>query len=447
MPTDTRARVGYPIACGTVSTSRERKDLVGWLVLVSAGLLLTWLAVEGGARLGTASAPFLGRYRLEVSPLSVVAPLVAGAVLFAAMRGWFESMPWSRLRLVSAVGLFGWAVSLALVDGLSGLTRSLSADSFLGDVPEVGDDPLAFLRTFTERSAEHTAATRGHPPAPVLLLWALNRAGITGHFPLALIVTAAGALWVPLVLSAVRDVSGETAARRYAPVLMLAPYAVWLAVSLDAVVLTIGAAMTVAGLRATRKRGWAAAGWAVLAGVLLGVAALFAYAAAWLGLSIVGIYFARRRAALNLFSGLGALAPVLLASTLGFVWTDGLATAYADFAKHVEPQRSALWWGLISVCALLIAAGPALYASVRKLRNTPGWPFLMGAASAVVFSIAAGLARGGVEHAWLPYFPWLTVAAVAPEEPAGRAAPAPLLLAAAGAATAVIIEAVLLTPW
>ncbi len=356
-------------------------------------------------------------------------------------------MPWWVIRVGSAAGLFAWAVSLALVDGVEGLTRSLNPDSYLGDVQEVGDDPLGYLRSFTSRSAEHTTATRGHPPGPVLALWALQRVGITGHFELAILVTAIGALAAPLVLSAVRDVSGETAARHFAPLIVLAPYAVWLAVSMDAVVLTIAAAMTVAGLRATRQRGWKAAGWAVLAGLLLGVAALFSYSASWLGLSIVGIYFARRSPALNLLSGLGVLVPVLLASLCGFAWTDGLAAANADFTTRVEPERSALWWGLISICALLLATGPALFASIRKLRNTPGWPFLLGAAAAVLFSIGAGLARGGIEHAWLPFFPWLVVAAVAPEERGGPAPPAPLLLTGVGALTAVIIEAALLTPW
>jgi hypothetical protein len=71
----------------------------------------------------------------------------------------------------------------------------------------------------------------------------------------------------------------------------------------------------------------------------------------------------------------------------------------------------------------------------------------MGAVTAVVFSVVAGLARGGVEHAWLPFFPWLTVACIAPEEQGGRSPASPLLLVAGGALTAVVIEAVLLTPW
>lgn len=446
MPTDTRAPVGYPIAWCAVDR-RERTDLATWLLLAGLGLLITWLAVRNGARLGTASAPFLGSYRFAVSPLTLAAPAVAAAVLYLTWRGRLETMPGWVLRIGCAAGLFAWSIALALVDGFDGLTRSLTPDNYLGDVQEVGDDPLGYLRSFTSRNAEHTIATRGHPPAPVLLLWALQRIGITSHLTLALLVTAFGALAAPLVLAAIRDVSGETAARRFAPVVILAPYAVWLAVSMDAVVLTIAAAMTVAGLRATRHRAWQAALWAVLAGVLLGVAALFSYAAAWLGLSIVGIYFARRRAALNLFSALGVLIPVLLAWLAGFAWTDGLFAAYADFSQRIEPERSALWWSIISICALFVAVGPPLVASLRKLRNTPGWPFMLGAAAAVVFSIAAGLARGGIEHAWLPFFPWLTVAAIAPEARGGPAPRSPIVLVAAGALTAVIIEAVLQTPW
>ncbi|MEV4511979.1 hypothetical protein AB0K00_23810 [Dactylosporangium sp. NPDC049525] len=251
------------------------------------------------------------------------------------------------------------------------------------------------------------------------------------------------------MLSAVRDSVGEPAARRYLPVLVLAPYAIWVAVSLDGLVATLGAAAIVAGLRAsrTRVRRLQATAWALAAGLLTGVAALFSYSAPWLGLSIVFIYFARRRAFLNVVTGIGALAPVLTAQLLGFSWADGLVTAETDYASRVAPYRSVLWWSAISVVVLLLATGPAIVASARKVRNTAAWPFLVGAGAAVVFSIAAGLARGGVEHAWLPFFPWLTVAAVAPEKPGGELPPTPLLLTAVGAVLAIVVEALLITPW
>lgn len=427
---------------------REPQDLLLWLALVATGLALTWLAVRDGARLGTAGAPFLGTYRFEVGPASLLAPAVAATVLTLAALRWWERLPWSAVLVTGYLAGYAWAMSLALVDGAAGLTRALiDTGGHLVDVGDVGDEPLAYLRAFTSHTTDQSPATRGHPPAPVLLLWALHRAGITSHLAIGLLVAAFGTLIVPLVLGAVRGVCGQLPARRYLPVLALAPYAIWVAVSMDAVVAALGAAMVGAGVRASdaRRTGPRAAGWAAAAGLLLGVAALFSYAVPWLGLSVVFLYFARRRAALNLVTGVSAVVPVAVVQLLGFRWVDGLLAAQQDFATRIETHRSALWWSGISIVALLLAAGPPLCASLRKLRNTPGWPFLVGAGTAVAFTVLAGLARGGVEHAWLTFFPWLTVAAVAPERPGGPPAAAPLLLAGAGAVCAVVIQAVLST--
>jgi hypothetical protein len=425
------------------------RDLLCWLALVGLGSALTAWAVFSGARLGTASAPFLGRYRFQLAPASLLAPAIAVTVLTLGATGWFERARWGLLSAAGYLAALAWALGLVLVDGEAGLTRSLrDPDNYLSELGAAGDAPLSYLRHFTQDSAAHSVAARGHPPGPVLLLWALERAGIHNGLALALLITAAGALTVPLVLAAVRGVCGETPARRYAIVLILAPYAIWVAVSTDVFTAVLGAAMVAAGVRASdrRRSGLRAGGWALASGVLLGLASLFSYAAPWLGLSVVCLYFARRRPFLNLGTGLGALLPVLLADRLGFDWLSGLAAAHRDYASRVEPYRSVLWWSALSMVALLLACGPALVASLRKMRNTPGWPFLVGAGCAVVFSVLAGLSRGGVEHAWLAFFPWLTVGAVAPQRQAGPDLPAPLALAAFGALAAIVIEAVLATP-
>jgi hypothetical protein len=429
---------------------QQRGDLVGWAVLAAAGLALTYLAVRTGAELGTRSAPFLGSYRFVFGVASVLAPAVAAAVLFSASRGRFEQGSFRSMLLLAWFASAAWAFSLALVDGAAGLTRSLqSGDNYLTDVPHVGESALAYLRNFTADAGAHSVAARGHPPGPVLLLWALHKAGLTDLLVLGVLITALGALVTPLVLSAVRGVCGEIAARRYAPVLILAPYAVWVAVSVDVVVAVLGAAMVAMGVRASARgrTGWRAGLWALASGLTLGFAALFSYAAPWLGLSVVCLYFARRRAFLNVATGLGALIPVLAAELAGFRWLDGLLAARADYAARVEPNRSPWWWGAIGVVVLVLAAGPPLVRSMRRLRNTPGWPFLVGAGVAVAFSVLAGLARGGAEAAWLPFFPWLTVGAVAPDTQGGDPPPSPLLLVAVGALTAITIEAVLATPW
>lgn len=425
-------------------------DLAVWLALAAIGLGLAAIAVKGGARLGTASAPFLGAYRFRVSPLSLLAPAVAVVVLGAAMLGWFDRRRWSATVGLGYLLSLAWAIALALVDGTAGLTRSLlDPANYAPDVAMVHDHPVHYIAEYTKDMQAHSLAARGHPPGPVVLLWALERLGVRDQLALAVLITALGTLTVPLVLYVVRNVCGESTARRYLPVLVLAPYAIWVAVSMEAVVAALGAAMVAAGVHASarNRHGLAAAGWSVVCGVLLGFAAMFSYAAAWLGISVVLLYFARRRAFLNIGTGLGVLLPVALADYWGFGWLNGLIAANSDFAARIEPFRSAQWWFVLSLVALILAAGPAIVASARKIRNTPAWPFLIGAAVAVLFSMFAGLARGGVEAAWLPFFPWLTVAAVAPVRPAGPAPPVPWLLVAGGVVTAVVIEAVLATPW
>ncbi len=427
----------------------QRRDLLIWFLLSAVGLAVTALAVRGGAVLGTRSAPFLGSYRFNIGFASVLAPAWAAVVIVASGRGLLDRLRWPVLLVAAWAAALVWSVTLAFVDGVAGLTRSLeSTDNYLNDVPAVGDSALGFLRTFTANAPHLSIAARGHPPGPVLLLWALHRLGLTDRLSLALLICVVGALLVPLTMSAVRGVCGEKAARYYAPVLVLAAYAVWMAVSVDAVVAVLGAAMVVMGVRASdpARTGWRAGLWALASGVTLGVAALFSYAAPWLGLSVVCLYFARRRAFLNLAAGLGALIPVLLAGQAGFSWIEGLLVARHDYAARIEPNRSAVWWGGISLVVLILAAGPPIVRSARRIRNTPGWPFLVGAGVAVAFSVLFGLARGGAEASWLPFFPWLTVAAVAPTTQGGETPRSPLLLVAFGAVTAIVVEAVLATP-
>src|SRR5215207_5660117 len=262
-------------ASGGPPPARQVQDLAVWAGVVAAGLGLTAVAVALCTRLGTAGTPFLGEYRWALRPATLLAPLVALGVLAAVHRGALERLRWPTLLTMSYLAALVWAVALALVDGGHGLARPvLDPDEYRVDVVNVGDDPVGFLRGFVDNAASHAPATRGHPPGPVLLLWGLQRLGLDRPVAIGLLITAVGAVTVPLALACVRALCGEPAARRFAPVLVLAPYAVWTAVSLDAVVSTLDAAMVAAGVLASspRRRGWGAAGWAAVAGLLLGLA-------------------------------------------------------------------------------------------------------------------------------------------------------------------------------
>src|SRR4051812_45204252 len=113
----------------------EVRDLLCWLALAGLGLGLTAWAVHSGARLGTASAPLLGRYRFHLSWLSLLAPAVAAAVLASARAGWFERARWGVVLTGSYLTGLAWALALALVDGAAGLTRSLlDPDNYRSDL-------------------------------------------------------------------------------------------------------------------------------------------------------------------------------------------------------------------------------------------------------------------------------------------------------------------------
>jgi len=433
--------------------AHEWRDAAGWLVLVAVGLGLTALAVALHARIGTAGAPFTGRYRLKIAPGTLLAPAVAVAVLAGVRARVHEQLAWGWLLLTGYLAALAWAVGLALVDGGNGLAAPVAdPQEYLQDLSAVAGHPVRFLRGFVAASGHYTVATRQHPPAPVLLLAGLRHIGVVRPAGIGLAITLFGCLTVPLVAVGVRSLCGEPAGRRIVPVLALAPYAVWVAVSMDAVTTAICAAAVTCGVLASeaRRSPW----WAVACGLLLGTGSLFSYAVAWLGVSVIVCYFVRRRPLLNVFTGLSALVPLALARAAGFVWPDGLTAAQADFSLRVEPNRSWAVWVLLDVLLLVLACGPAAVAAARKVRRTPGWPFLVGAGLAVIFALASGLSRGEVERSWLPFFPWLLVPAVAPERRpgAGRAqgedsAATPLFLVAIGALSAVVTEAALRAAW
>lgn len=424
-----------------------RRDLAAWAVLVGLGLALTALAVAADARVGVAAAPFTGVYRLTVSPASLLAPVVAGVVLLGVSRGLHRTLPWPAILAAGFAAAMAWSVALAVVDPKGAATGLDLSVGFRRDLARVGSDPIGFLGRYVEQAPALSADSRQHPPGALLLLWLLDRLGLQSPTLLGLLITAVGCLSVPLVAIAVRSLCSEPAARGLIPILALAPYAIWLAVSLDAVPLTLCAAALACGVVGSepRRSPW----WAAAAGLLLGTGALFSYSAAWLGTSILVVYFVRRRPLLNVISGVGSLVPLGLARLAGFVWLDGLTAAQADFSIRIGPHRSWVLWIFLDLLLVLITAGPAVAPAIRKIRRTPGWPFLVGAGLAVTFAIGSGLSRGEVERSFLPFLPWLLVAAVAPEP--GRdprsTAPAPLLLVGSGAVSAVALQAVLRTPW
>ncbi len=434
--------------------ARQAREVLIWILLVGAGLAITAIAVAVSGSVGSASPPFTGHFRIKIEIGSLLAPATAVTVLAAVRAGLVDRLRWPVLVAVGYAAALWWAVSLALVDGGNGFASPVdSPNEYLADVHAVGSHPGHFLRTFVEQSPHYSVATRTHPPGPVLLLWAFGKLGIHRPEVIGVMLTVLACAYVPLLSVAVRSLCHETAARRLMPILVLAPYAVWIAVSMDGIVLVLAAlfvALGVVGSTPGRSPLWALA-----SGLVLGCDAMMNYAVAWLGVSVVAVYFVRRRPLLNVFTGVGALIPLGLARLAGFNWTNGLSAAQADFSVRVGPHRGWLLWAFLDLLLLLIACGPAIIRAMRRLHLTPGWPFVAGAGLAVIFAILSGLSRGEVERSWLAFYPFLLIPAVAPAlRPVGPpglrgpdAGPVPFWPIAVGALGAIVIEAVLRTTW
>lgn len=425
----------------------DRVDLMGWVLLLVAAVAASWILGHGATRLGVADVPVPGRHATRLDGWALLAPAVAGLVLLGANHPARARIGWRPLLLLSAVAATAWTLALALFAGPAGLGEPLRVPmEHLAQMQRAGQPLLPSLRPGAD-DAPTPVTLPGYPPVPLLALWWGYRLGLTSPVAAGAVLVVLAATTVPLVLVAVRSLCGTAAARRLAPVLVLAPYAVWVAGSVDGVTAAIGAAAIAAAAIGSehRQRWWFNAAWGAASGLLLGVAALLSYSTPWLALSILCVYFVRRRPLLNLVTAAAALLPLLAGELAGLSWPAGLAAAVTDAAGQLALHRDAVAWALLAVVVLLLAGGPALVRSGRRLRNTPGWPYLAGATAGVAFAVLAAVAHGAMGRGWLPFLPWLLVAAVAPERRAGSPAATPIWLAAAGAVVGIGLDVILTT--
>ncbi len=433
--------------------------MVDGVVWAGAATLLAMCAavlwtVTGGV--GVAAAPFDAGRRFTLSPWLLPAAGVTLAVVAGVRAGVVERAPWRLLLALSWLATTSWVVALSVGRGRSGLTANLRRPGgLLVEALSVHGHPNAFVRAWTLHR-HPVAAARTSPPGGALLVAALRSWGLRDVTSLAVVLTALGCLAVPFVGIATRSLCHDRAGRRILALLTLAPF--WIAGTampfcLAAATAAAGIACAVAGSEPHRHLG-ARRGLAVLAGLLLGATALLDYPAALLGVSAAAVYFVRRQPGLIVLSALCMLVPLGVAAHAGFGFSGGVSVARHDVGQLVDPERSVLLWLVLELLALLLVCGPLAMTACRGIARTPGWPFLLGAAAAVAFSVGTNLVRGGIERAWLPELVWLLVPAVAPlvrpaentAPDAPDASPLPLGLLVAGAAVAMMLRLVLAGP-
>lgn len=410
--------------------------------VAAAALLVAVAAVWGAALDGIVlpAPPLFAKVRSALGPRALLPAAVAALVIWKG-PALARRLPWRALLPASALAAAAWGATLALVDSApaDGLTRGIAGPSDYLRVAERIAAPGPFLDTFVERIGEYTVHVRGHPPGLVLALWWLGRAGLGGPAPLAAIVVAAGALVVPAVLVAAREVS-EPTARRAAPFLALSPAAIWLVSSADALFALLGAAGTAAVVVAVHRRGPRADAAAVAGGVVLACGLFASYGLVPLLAIPAAVVLAGRRWRVAALATTGALAVGAAFAAHGFAWPQGLAATRTEYAASVAAVRPYAYFVVANLAAFAIVLGPAAIAGLATLRERGVWILTGASLVAVVAADLSGLSKGEVERIWLPFWPWVALAS-------GAIVISRRWWLAAQAAVAIAVQVSLRTPW
>ncbi len=430
-----------PLALRRVRVAGAWLALPAWYLFVHAGRDEALSLMHPGRRLAIGAPPIVGRLDWLPDSALIAAALIAIAAVALAPTLALRAR-WPIVLSATAALAAGWTYALAASRGGWGafVAPLQTRYEFLHDVPLVhGAGSLlgGFIASIRQTGpAAHAIHVRGHPPGLLLGLWGLDQAGLGGVTPVAVLVLAAAATTPVLAVVTVRAIADEQSARRAAPFLALAPIALWVGTSSDALFMAVFAA-GIALLATARERDRQA----VAAGLVLGAGLMLSYGLAPLGLVAIAVAWRRWRALALAAAGVAA---VLLAFAIGgFNWFAGLAATREIALAGVQSQRPYVPFLLISLAAFALALGPATAVALASLRDRRLWLVCGAALVAVLLADVSGISRGETERIWLPLAPWLLIATGGLR--IGRLRTAALL--ALQALVALKIQAEIRTPW
>jgi hypothetical protein len=438
------------MASTLVAAPPRRRPPAG-VVLALAAVMVTACGVGGavlsarGVALHLGFFPFFGAFDVRVTA-GVVVPVLLATLIVTAGPTMAAAMSWRRLLVAAWAGAAGWAAALAVATGASGLTGPLeSRFDYWAVVPEVRRlGPAAFVRTFLARLPDYPVHVQGHPPGLPVLYGLLDSIGLTGPGWAAATVIVIGSSTVPAVLLATRAVAGTGPARTVAPFLALAPFALFVATTGDAVFTAATAwSISLLVLALTTPRGRAADGLALGGGVVGGITLFLTYGAVPLLVAVPGAVALGQRCWRPLALAAVSAAGVVLAwRAAGFWWVDGLAATHHYYGLRAGNDRPYGYFLVANLAVLSVMVGPAVLAGATRLRRGGVATLVLTATAAVLVADLSGLSKGEVERIWLPFMPWLTLAAAA----LGRDRSTSAWLAAQ-AAVALALQLAVAWPW
>ncbi|MDG3010883.1 hypothetical protein G4X40_12060 [Rhodococcus sp. D2-41] len=399
------------------------------------------------------TAPIFGWWDAHVGWGTPVAVAIAIGVV-AWGPGLAQAMRWRRLTFVVWLASAAWAMSLAMIDGwqLGFAGRLTKPPEYLIEVPGVTDIP-AMLRGFSGRILESqpdswTAHVSGHPPGALLTFVWLDRIGLGGGAWAGALCVAVGSSAAMAVLVAVRALGDETLARRVAPFVVLAPTAIWIAVSADGYYAGVTAwGLALLALGATRST-WAAMAASLGAGVLLGWGIYLNYGLVLMGLPAIAVLVTARNYRPLLGAVIGALAVAAAFTASGFWWFEGYSLVQQRYWQGIAQNRPFAYWAWANLASLVCAVGLAPAAALNRvftlseLRSRKALNLLVVACLvAVLAADLSALSKAETERIWLPFAVWLIAA------PGLLPTHSHRFWLCVQAATALLLNSLILTNW
>lgn len=441
-----------PNGGGVETRARERRRR-GWLAIIG---LLVWFAIIAiakvwgehviavGDTLRLSAPPLTGAYRRHIDAGMIPAVLVGLGAIVVLPRA-ASRLSWTRLLVVVGAFSVAFALALAVLRGWGGITDPLLPGQYIRTVPGVGN-PLEFLSQFTGRLAEYNIHTQGHPPGMVLVLWVMDRVGFGGVAWNAVAVMAGGAASTAAVLVAVRDVAGETHARRAAPFVAMAPAVIWWS-SGDAFFAGVSAWAVALVILATGQEGRRSDVMAVAGGLLFGVTAFLSYGLVLLAVVPLVVAWQRRRLRPIMAAGLGAAGVFVVFLAAGFWWFSGLGATRERYFAGVGGRRPYGYFVFGNIGAFALALGPAVAVALMWLRDRRVWLLVGGGLLVMILADVSGMSKAEVERIWLPFVPWVLLATTALGAGALCRLGARRIWLALQIATGLAIEMAVRSPW
>jgi hypothetical protein len=387
--------------------------VAGWLALVLAARWWAEALQDAGRVIRLKAPPLVGADVVRITWRNL-APITVGAGLVAILPRLARDLSWRLTLALTAMATLAWSIALAVIDGWGGLTRGVRwrRDEYIFEVAGI-DSPTAFLSGFTDALGGYVTHVRSHPPGLVLGLWVMDRLGLGGFGWNAALYLTGGMLALVAVVVTVREVADEGTARRAVPFLVIAPAALWLATTAEALYAGVGAWAVALVVLATGRQGRPATLTAIGGGLVFGVLAYMSYGHILLAFIPLAVAASRRRLDVIGLAALGA-APIAVAATAaGFWWFDGLAATRLEYADSVARDRPYGPFLVFNAAAFAIALGPATAAALVTLRDRRLWLVVGAALAAVGLAALSGLSKGEVERIWLPFAIWILPAGVA----------------------------------